>query len=107
MKKLIAWFKDTFSPLPIIKHYDEKGNMTYYERPGKYWMKQKFDSNNNVIEYDDSQGYWYKREYDENNNEISFEDAYGDVRGKTSPSYDGKIIEIDGRIYKLVEQKPL
>jgi hypothetical protein len=106
MKKLLARLSKLFSPKPIIKIYDENGNITCYEDPNtKYWYKQKFDTNNNVIEYDDSHGYWYKRTYDENNEEIYFEDAYGDKIDRNSPSYDGKIIEVDKRIYKLVELK--
>ena len=62
--------------------YDSKGNETYFE--------------NNY-------GFWSKYEYDSKGNETYFENSYGTIRGKKQSSCDGKIVEIDGKKYKLKE----
>jgi hypothetical protein len=48
--------------------------------------------------------YWCKREFDSNGNKIYYEDSNGyiiDNRPKTS--CNGKVIEIEGKKYKLTE----
>ena len=63
--------------------YDAKGNETYYET---------------------STGYWSKRECDAKGKETYFEDSDGCKEGTPlSQSCDGKVIEVDGKKYKLTE----
>ena len=62
------------------------------------------DKNGNEIYYENSDGYWRKSEYDSNGNVIYFENSEGEVRGKRpNPSCEGKIVEIEGKKYKLTE----
>lgn len=47
---------------------------------------------------------WYKYEYDSNGNERYFEDSNGNIEdNRPKPSCEGKVVEIDGKTYKLVE----
>jgi len=63
-----------------------------------------YDKNNNEIYYEDSSGYWYKKEYDKNNNEIYYENSSGTIIDNRSKQiYNNKIVEIDGKKYKLKE----
>ena len=84
MKKLSDTYKElgiTFSFPIIIK--DANGNQTYYEN---------------------SNGFWCKQEYDANGNETYCEDRDGPKRGTPRiQSCDGKVIEVDGKKYKLTE----
>jgi hypothetical protein len=92
------WFK---------RDYDSNCNEIYFEDSDGYWHKREYDSNGNVIYCDYSDGFWHKSDYDSNGNEIYFEDSDGNIidnRPKTS--CDGKVVEIDGKQYKLVELKP-
>jgi hypothetical protein len=77
----------------VLKHdFKSKGSLFLY------------DSNNNLIYYEDSSGLWCKREFDSNGNKIYYEDSNGyiiDNRPKTS--CNGKVIEIEGKKYKLTE----
>ena len=87
----------------VIKN--AKGNVTYYENSdGGYWYKYEYDSKGNVIYYENSYGYWRKREYDSNGNRTYFEDSNGDKKGTPrGQSCAGKVIEVDGKKYKLEE----
>lgn len=84
MKKLSETYKElgiafTF-PIEII---NETGNETYYEN---------------------SHGYWERSEYDENGNETCYENSTGHKGGTPrSQSCAGKVIELDGKKYKLIE----
>ena len=84
MKKLSDIYKELGIDFTFpIKINDAKGNQTYYE---------------------DSEGDWYKREYDSNGNETYFEDSNGYKDGTPrSQSCAGKIVEVDGKKYKLTE----
>jgi hypothetical protein len=76
----------------LLKHDFSKGDLSLY------------DSKGNKIYYENSMGFWSKREYNDNGNEIYYENSYGtiiDNRPKTSCS--GKVIDIDGKKYKLTE----
>ena len=77
----------------LLKHdFKSKGSLFLY------------NDNGNIIYFEDSKGFWLKREFDSNNNQIYFEDSDGyiiDNRPKTSCS--GKVIEIEGKKYKLTE----
>ena len=105
--------------------YDCNGNETYYEDSNGYWTKCEYDANGNETYFENSDGYWRKREYDSNGNETYYENRGGswskfeyDSKGnrtycenshgisfgsKKKQSCDGKIVEIDGKKYKLKE----
>jgi hypothetical protein len=86
----------------IIK--DKNGNQIYFENSIKYWYKQEFDSNKNRIYFEDSHGDWGKYEYDTNGKQIYFQDSNGEVRdNRPKQSCEGKIVEIEGKKYKLTE----
>ena len=84
--------------------YDTNGNEIYCENSNGYWYKREYDTNGNKIYYEDSSGYWSKHEFDVNGNIIYLETSTGyiiDNRPKTS--CNGKVVEIDGKKYKLTE----
>src|SRR6056300_134947 len=92
--------------------YDSKGNMTYHEDSKGYWSKTEYDSKGNQSKteydskgnetyYENSTGNWSKTEYDSNGNETHYEDSYGTIRGSKNSSCNGKVVEIDGKKYKL------
>ena len=62
------------------------------------------DAKSNRTYYEESDGYWNKREYDAKGNETYFEDSDGWKEGTPrSQSCAGKVIEVDGKKYKLME----
>jgi hypothetical protein len=77
----------------VLKHdFKSKGSLFLY------------DSNNNLIYYEDSSGLWCKREFDSNGNKIYYEDSNGYIVDKRpKSSCNGKVIEIEGKKYKLTE----
>lgn len=83
--------------------FDANGKLTYHEASNGYWSKSEYDANGNRTYYENSKGYWTKREYDSNSNETYYEDSDGVKRDKRKSSCDGKIVEIDGKKYKLKE----
>ena len=84
--------------------YDSNGNRIYSEWSDGTWYKYDYDSNGNLIYYEDSTGYWSKREYDSNGNRIYYEDSYGEIiDNRPKKSCNGKVVEIDGKQYKLTE----
>lgn len=87
----------------VNKEYDSNGNEIYSRSPGGYWVKKKYDSNGNEIYYETSKGYWVKIEYDSNGNVIYWENSYGTVADNRPKSCAGKVVEIDGKKYKLME----
>jgi len=75
-----------------LKHDFEKGALCLY------------DSNGNLIYYETSSGYWTKSEYDSNGNQIYYETSNGYIENnRPKKSCEGKVVEIDGKTYKLVE----
>ena len=105
MKKLSETYKElgiafTF-PVEIT---NANGNRTYYENSEGYWITREYDSNGNETYFEDSKGYWWKYEYDANNNITYYENNNG-YKGGTprSQSCAGKVIEVDGKKYKLTE----
>ena len=81
---------------------DKNGNEIYFENSTGYWWKYEFNSNGNIISYENSAGYWVKYEYDSNGKEIYFENSNGVIRNnKPKPTCEGKIVEIEGKKYKL------
>ena len=133
MKKLSETLKElgikfTF-PVEIV---DDNGNVTYYEDSNGWRRKCEFDGNGRQTYYEDSNKFWSKREYDTNGHQTYFEDNNGYKRGTSRrqtggcgvkseyvnefvniwkrhmcPAFDqscgGKVIEVDGKKYKLTE----
>ena len=77
----------------LLKHdFKSKGSLYLY------------DDNGNLIYSENSNGYWSKSDYDSNGNRTYSENSKGkiiDNRPKTS--CEGKVVEIDGKKYKLTE----
>ena len=104
MKKLSETYKElgiafTF-PIAIE---DKNGNETYYEDSSGFWYRCEFDKNGNETNFENSDGNWYRYEYDEKGNETYFEDSDGTKKGTKRGSCSGKVIEVDGKKYKLTE----
>jgi hypothetical protein len=70
----------------------------------KDYMLQLYDSEGNLVYTERGNGYWEKFKYDSEGNQIYWEDSDGDF---TDPppkeSCNNKVIEIDGKKYKLEE----
>jgi hypothetical protein len=63
-----------------------------------------YDNNGNIIYRENSNEYWWKQDYDSNNNRIYFEDSTGYIEdNRPKGSCNGKVIEIEGKKYKLTE----
>ena len=76
----------------LLNHDFKKGSLCLY------------DSNGNLIYYENSNGDWCKNEFDSNGNEIYYEDSDGNIEdNRPKESCESKVVEIDGRAYKLVE----
>ena len=104
MKKLSETYKElgiafTF-PIAIE---DEKGNQTYREDSYGYWDRCEYDKDGNQTYYEHSDGFWSRCEYDKDGNQTYYENSYGTKRGTKRSSCSGKVIEIDGKKYKLTE----
>ena len=84
--------------------YDSNGNEIYRENSTEWWSKSEYDSNGNEIYYETSNGFWSKSEFDSNGNEIYYEDSDGYVKDNRPKGCDGRVIEIDGKKYKLVSE---
>ena len=84
--------------------YDSNGNKIYYEYTDEYWSKWEYDSNGNPIYYENSDGYWRKSEYDSNGNVIYYENSDGEIKDNRPKGCEGKVVEIDGKKYKLVSE---
>ena len=81
---------------------DKRGNVVYFEDSDGYWEKREFDNLGNEVYFEDSDGYWFKREYDEQGNRVYYEDSHGKiVNNRPQQNCEGKIVEIDGKKYKL------
>ena len=84
--------------------YDSNGKLIYHENSDGNWCKQEFDVNGNEIYHENSNGYWVKRDYDSNGNQIYYENSIGAIIDKRpKASCNGKVVEIDGKKYKLTE----
>ena len=105
MKKLSETLKELgiAFDFPIVIE-DANGNVTYHEASDGRWSKFEYDANGNETYYENSDGYWSKREYDANGDRTYFEDCSGYKEGTPrSQSCAGKVIEVDGKKYKLTE----
>ena len=83
--------------------YDSNGNEIYYEFSDGYWYKNEYDSNGNEIYFQNSYGFWYKREFDSNGNVIYSEDSNGVIVDNRPKDCEGKVVEVDGKKYRLIE----
>ena len=82
---------------------NEDGKVTYHETSTGIWFRREYDKNGKETYYEDSYGYWRRCEYDEDGNRTYYEDSYGYKGGTKRNSCDGKVIEVDGKKYKLTE----
>jgi hypothetical protein len=86
----------------IIK--DKNDNRIYFEDSNGFWIKREFDSNGNQIYSEISNGFWIKSEYDSNGKETYYENSDGEIiDNRPKSSCNGKVVEIDGKKYKLIE----
>jgi len=83
--------------------YDENGKETYCEDSDGFWCRCEYDKKGNKTYSETSTGIWLRREYDKDGKKTYFENSYGDKRGTKRGSCDGKVIEVDGKKYKLTE----
>ena len=104
MKKLSETYKElgiAFTFPIVVK--DKDGNQTYYEDIFGFWSRYEYDKNGKETYCDDMDGSWERREYDEDGNQTYYEDSDGYKEGTKRSSCAGKVIEIDGKKYKLTE----
>jgi hypothetical protein len=88
----------------LKREFDSNGKEIYIEYSNGSWAKREFDSNGNEIYFLTSYGFWLKTEYDSNGNLIYYENSDGKViDNRPKPSCEGKVIEVDGKKYKLTE----
>ena len=107
MKKITPLSK-TYKKLGIaftfpIAIEDKDGNRTYYENSNGYWYRREYDKDGNKTYSEDSDGSWERYEYDEDGNETYYETSHGTELGTKRSSCDGKVVEVDGKKYKLLE----
>ena len=107
MKKITP-LSDTYKKLGIaftfpIKIKDENGIRTYFENMSGFWSRGEYDEKGNQTYFENSNGFWARYEYDKDGNETYYEDSYGYKGGTKRSSCDGKVIEVDGKKYKLTE----
>jgi hypothetical protein len=87
-----------------IEIKDANDNDTYYETSRGYWCKREYDAKSNVTYYENSDDYWSKWERDSKGNITYYENSCGCKDGTpSSQSCAGKVIEVDGKKYKLTE----
>ena len=84
--------------------YDSNGKCIYCENTNGVWWKSEYDSNGNQIYFETSNGHWIKREYDSNGNRIYYENSDGEINDNRPKGCEGKVVEIDGKKYKLVSE---
>jgi hypothetical protein len=65
--------------------------------------KPSYLTKGNETYYENSSVYWARYEYDENGNQTYYETSTGYRKGTKRSSCSGKVIEIDGKKYKLIE----
>jgi len=105
MKKL----SDTYKELGIdftfpIEIKDANGNDTYYEESDGLWIRWEYDERGNQTYCECSDDYWSKCEYDSDGYVTYREDKSGYKKGTPrGQSCAGKVIEVDGKKYKLTE----
>jgi hypothetical protein len=104
VKKLSETYKELGIDFTFpIKIKDEKGNQTYYEYSNGFWYRYEYDKDGNKTYYENSDGFWSRCEYDKDGNQTYYENSDGTKKGTKRGSCAGKVIEIDGKKYKLTE----
>lgn len=104
MKKLSETYKELGIAFEFpIKIRGRSDKQTYYEDSDGFWCRYEYDEDGNETYREDSEGYWCRREYDKNVNVTYYENSYGLKRGTKKGSCAGKVIEVDGKKYKLQE----
>ena len=109
MKKLSETYKELGIDFTFpIEIEDARGNETYFENSDGFWWKSEYNAHGEETYYEDSEGYWWKRECNAHGEETYFEDSDGYKDGiprsqLASQSCAGKIVEVDGKKYKLTE----
>jgi hypothetical protein len=63
------------------------------------------DKDGREIYWENSTRFWLKTEYDSNGNKIYWENSEGKIIDNRSKYCDGKMIELDGKLYQLKEVK--
>ena len=87
-----------------IQIKDANGKETYYENRSGYWCRFEYDAKGNKTFYENSTGFWSKAEYDAKGNKTFYENSTGEKKETPkSKSCAGKVVEIDGKKYKLTE----
>ena len=84
---------------------DENGNQIYWENSNGDWVKSEYDSNGNKTYFENSNGGWAKREYSSSGYCTYYENTYGVITDYRPKGCEGKVVEIDGKKYKLTEIK--
>ena len=84
--------------------YDSNGKVIYSEDSDECWAQSEYDSNGNQIFFVNSSSYCERREYDSNGNIIYHENSYGNTFDYRPKGCEGKVVEIDGKKYKLVSE---
>ena len=84
---------------------DKNGNRIYFEDSNGDWYKKEYDSNGKEVYFENCKGNWSKSEFDSDGNEIYYENSDGEIiDNRPRPkSYEGNVVEIDGKKYKLTE----
>ena len=83
---------------------DKNGKEIYWEDSNRLWCKWEYDSNGNTVYFENCKGYWNKNELDSNGNVIYYESSNGEIRDNRPKGCEGKVVEIDGKKYKLVSE---
>ena len=100
--KLAKFFNHDFDN-GYFRLYDRDGNTVYHEDPDGYWIKKMLNDGGRVIYCEYLDGFWWKYEFDKNGRKIYCEDSDNGVIFDKRSTYDGKIVEIDGKKYQLKE----
>jgi len=85
------------------REYDKNGYETYHEYSNGIWSRYEYDEDGNQTYHECNDNLWYRYEYDKDGNQTYFEASDGYKIGTKRGSCTGKIIEIDGKKYKLTE----
>ena len=106
MKTLAQTYKKQFGSVEFpFEIYDAKGNRTYWENSNGYWERREYDAKGNLTYRESSDGYWWRAEYDAKDNRTYWENNNGMKLGTPKNSCSNKVVQIDGKKYKLTEVK--
>ena len=104
MKKLSETYKELGIAFTFpIEIEDDNGKQTYRENSDGFWYRREHDKDGNETYSETSCGDWRRREYDKDGNETYSENSDGTKLGTKRSSCSGKVIEVDGKKYKLTE----